>query len=494
MSSSRHITRREFIRSAGAASVGLALASAIPGLAEGKPDKRPNILFVIADDWSYPFAGVYGDTIVKTPNFDKVAANGILFTNSFCAAPTCTGSRGAICTGQHVHRLDEGANLYGFLPARYKVYPDILEEAGYTVGLTMKGFGPQPKTDFFRKRNPAGPGFLDFKTFMAQAPEDKPFCFWVGSHFPHRDYPQDSGVESGMRLEDVKVPPFLPDTPEVRGDILDYFYAIQQFDKQLGNVMATLERYGRTENTLLVVTGDNGMPFPRSKANLYGISTHMPLAIQWPAKIRAGRVVDEIVSHTDFAPTFLEAAGVEPKAEMTGRSMMDLLMGSAKRDFIVTERERHVNCREGNRAYPCRAIRTKDFVYIRNLEPDLWPAGDPKMWRGVGDFGDIDTGPTKDVILSRRDDPAIKPFFDLATAKRPAEELYDVRKDPWELHNVADDPAYSKVKDILRAKLDAWMVKTADPRVANPHEDRWDRYPYAGSIKPWINKGARKKS
>jgi len=492
MSENMSITRREFLRSAGAASVGLALAGALPSIAEPK-DKRPNILFIIADDWSFPHAGVYGDNIVETPNFDKVAANGVVFTNSFCATPSCTGSRGAILTGQHVHRLDEGANLYGFLPKRLQVYPDILEAAGYTVGLALKGHGPAPADMGGRPRNPAGPSFPDFKTFMSQAPADKPFCFWHGSHFPHRDYKQDSGAKSGMKIEDVKVPGFLPDTPDVRGDILDYYYAIQQFDKQVGECLDVLQQSGRADNTLVVVTSDNGMPFPRSKANLYGVGVHMPLAVWWPGKTKAGTKVDEVVSHTDFAPTFLEAAGIEPPDSMTGRSLMDLLTGNGTRDFVVTEKERHVNCRAGDRAYPSRSIRTKDFCYIRNFEPDLWPAGDPKMWVGVGDFGDIDTGPSKDVMLERRDDPKIKPYFELATAKRPEEELFDLKKDPWELHNLADAPAYAKTKKELRDKLDAWMAKTADPRAANPHDDRWDNYEYTGAKRPWINKGARKK-
>lgn len=493
MSNMRNVTRREFLKTAGAASVGLALAGAIPSMA-APTDKRPNILFVLADDWSYPHAGAYGDNIVKTPNFDKVAANGVIFTNAFCATPSCTGSRAAILTGQHVHRLDEGANLYGPLPRRFALYTDILEAAGYTIGLALKGHGPAPADNNGRPHNPAGPDFADFKTFIEQAPADKPFCFWHGSHYPHRDYKQDSGVKSGMRLEDVKVPPFLPDTPDVRGDILDYYYAVEQFDKQLGDALDALEKAGRSDNTIVVVTGDNGMPFPRSKATLYGIGVHNPLAIRWPGKAKAGRKVDEVVSFTDFAPTFLEAAGIKPPADMTGRSMMDLLKGSGTRDFIVTERERHVDCRVGHRAYPCRSIRTKEFSYIHNFEPDLWPAGDPKYFVGVGDFGDIDTGPSKDVILNGRDDPKIKPFFELATGKRPEEELFDLAKDPWELHNVANDPAYAKVKKDLRGKLDAWMKQTADPRATNPHDDRWDKYPYPGTKRPWINHGARPKT
>ena len=483
------ITRREFIRAAGTAAAGLALGccGALPSEAASEGE-RPNILFIIADDWSFPHAGVYGDKVIKTPNFDRVAREGVLFTNSFCAAPTCTASRGGVLTGQATHRLDEGANLFCFLPGRFRVYPDILEAAGYSIGLTGKGWGPGPLEGSGRTRNPAGPQFKDFRTFLEQSPKDRPFCFWHGSHFPHRDYEPGSGVRSGMRPEDVVVPPFLPDTPEVRSDILDYYYAAEQFDKQVGAVLNTLEASGRAENTLVVVTSDNGMPFPRSKANLYGIGTRMPLAIRWPARVRAGRKVDDFVSHTDFAPTFLEAAGLKPLPEMTGKSLMDLLCGDhpARRDSVVTERERHTNCRVGDASYPSRALRTHDFLYVRNFEPDRWPAGDPKMWKAVGDFGDIDTGPSKAVILDRRDDPKIKPFFDLATAKRPAEELYDLKKDPWELRNVADDASYAGIKEKLGRRLQTWMAKTEDPRAVNPHDDRWDKYAYFGSTAPWI--------
>lgn len=482
------ITRREFIKKAGTISAGLALSTygALPSLAE--EEERPNILFMIADDWSYPHASIHGDKVVKTPTFDKVAREGVLFTNSHCAAPTCTASRGGVLTGQAIHRLDEGANLFGMLPGRFKVYPDILEENGYFVGLSGKGWGPGPLEGSGRARNPAGPQVKNFREFLAQVPDDKPFCFWFGSHFPHRDYKPGCGRDSGMRLEDVEVPPFFPDTPEVRNDILDYYWEVQRFDAQCGAVLNNLELSGRAENTMVVITSDNGMPFPRSKATLYEIGTHMPLAIRWPAKVKGGRTVDEVVSHTDFAPTFLEAAGLKPPPEMTGRSMMDLLCGDqpARRHAVFPERERHVNCRKDNLAYPARAVRTQDFLYIRNFNPDRWPAGDPKMWVAVGDFGDIDTSPTKTLLLKRRDDPEIKPFFDLATAKRPAEELFDLKRDPWTIRNLADDPEYTGVKEKLAKRLDTWMAKTDDPRAANPDDDRWDKYPYAGVLGEWV--------
>jgi len=478
------ITRREFIKKAGTISAGLALSTyqALPALAEEK--QRPNILFIIADDWSYPHAGVYGDKVVKVPNFEKVASEGILFTGSYCAAPTCTASRAGVLTGQVVHRLDQGANLYGTLLSRFQVYPDILEAAGYFVGQTGKAWAPGYIEGSGRTRNPAGPAFKDFKTFLDQAPKGKPFCFWFGSSNPHRPYELGAGTESGMKIEDVQVPPFLPDTPEVRSDILDYYYEVQLFDQQVGELLAALDETGQAENTIVVVTSDNGMPFPRSKANIYDIGVHMPLAIRWPARVKGGRKVDGFVSHTDFAPTFLDAAGLKPPSDMTGKSLMGVLTKgkSLGRDCMFMERERHANARArnlSNLSYPMRGVRTKDFHYIWNPMPDRWPAGDPTtdtIW-GRG-FGDIDGGPSKEVVVLRRDRPRIAKYFHLACDKRPEEELYDLKKDPWQLENVADKPEYAKAKKDMRARLDKWMNETGDPRAVNPKDDRWDKYEY----------------
>lgn len=461
---------------------------------EGATPDRPNILFMIADDWSYPHASAYGDRVVKTPTFDKLAREGILFTNAHCAAPTCTASRGAILTGQAIHRLDEGANLYSPLPGKFQTFPDILEANGYFIGMSGKGWGPGPLEGTGRSRNPAGPEFPNFRTFLQKVPPDKPFCFWFGSHFPHRDYQPGIGLRSGMRLEDVSVPPFLPDIPEIRSDILDYYWEVQQFDQQCAAVLRNLELSGRAENTIVVITSDNGMPFPRSKANLYDTGTHMPLVISWPARIRSRRKVDCVVSQTDLAPTFLEAAGLRVPSDMTGQSLLSLLVDGRplNREEVFIEKERHVNCRQGNLGYPCRAVRTKEYLYIRNFCPERWPAGDPKMWVAVGDFGDIDTSPSKRVLLERRDDPKIKRFFDLATAKRPAEELYDLKKDPWTVRNIADDPECSEVKKDLSHRLKTWMEKTEDPRATNPNDDRWDKYPYFGVLGEWVYPKKRK--
>ena len=449
-------------------------------------DDRPSIFFAMADDWAWPHAGVYGDKVVKTPTFDRVAREGMLFTHVFCVSPSCTPSRSAVLTGQTIHRLEESGNLHSILRKMFETYPDLLEVAGYHVGLSGKGWGPGVLTGSGRTRNPTGPAFKDFRTFLATVPDGKPFCFWLGHHDPHRPYVKGTGVRSGMNPADVFVPPYLPDTPEVRSDICDYYFAVERYDRDVGEALQLLEKAGKLDNTIVIMSGDNGWPFPRGKANLYDAGTRQPLAIRWPARVKAGKTSDAYLSFTDFAPTLLEAAGLKPTAAMTGRSFLDLLTGESKvvRDRVFLERERHANVRKGDVGYPCRAIRTREYLYIANFHPERWPAGDPELWMAVGPFGDIDGGPTKDALLERRDDPKFAKLFQLACGKRPAEELYDVANDPYQLTNLADRREYAETKRTLRAELERWMRDTADPR-ATGDDDRWDRYPYHGEpLKP----------
>lgn len=444
---------------------------------------RPNILFCFADDWAFPHASIYGDKVVKTPAFDRVAREGFLFTHAFSAAPSCTPSRAAILTGQVPHRLEEGGNLHGFLPKKFPVYPDLLEQAGYVVGFSGKGWGPGNFQAGGRTRNPAGPNFKSFEAFLKNVPDRKPFCFWFGSHDPHRPYEKGSGLKAGMKLEDVFVPPYWPDTPEVRSDILDYYFEVQRFDRDVGEVLQALEKSGKAANTIVVISGDNGWPFPRGKANLYDAGTHQPLAIRWPAKFKGGKTLDAFVNLADLAPTFLEAAGLKALPNMTGQSLLPLLAGKkqAGRDKVFIERERHANVRKGDLSYPARAVRTKDFLYIRNFRPDRWPAGDPELWKAVGPFGDCDDGPTKQFILGHRAEPEFAKFFRLAFEKRPAEELYDLRDDPFQLTDVADRKELASAKRKLARELAEWMKKTGDPRATHDDDDRWDAYPYFGA-------------
>jgi len=443
--------------------------------------RRPNLLIAIADDWSYPHAGSYGDRAVRTPAFDRVAREGAQFTHAFAASPSCTPSRAALLAGQAVHRLQEGANLHGFLPKGIPVLPDLLEQAGYAVGFSGKGWGPGRIEPGGRTRNPAGPQFKSFDDFLASRPRDRPFSFWFGSSDPHRPYEEGSGARAGLALDRVAVPAYLPDTPVVRGDLLDYYLEVERFDRDLSRMLDALQRAGELENTIVIVTSDNGMPFPRAKANVYDGGARIPLAIRWPGVIAGGTVVDALVSQTDLAPTLLEAAGLAPDKAMTGRTLRPLLEGKpqAGRDRVFIERERHANVRRGDLSYPVRAIRTKDYLFIRNYRPDRWPAGDPELYFAVGPYGDIDGGLTKTLLLDGRNDPGIARFFQLATGKRPAEELYDLRRDPDQIANLAGTSAVRAVQRRLRDQLDRWLRETGDPRV-RPDDDRWDRMPYYG--------------
>lgn len=449
-----------------------------------RAESRPSILLCLADDWSYGHAGAYGDPVVKTPAFDRVAREGVLFHQAYSASPSCTPSRAAILTGQYPHRLEEGGQLHGFLPKKFPNYVDLLEAAGYAVGLTSKGWGPGRAEVGGYSRNPAGPNFRNFAAFLATLAPGQPFCFWLGSNDPHRPYKKNSGVESGMDPTAVRVPPYWPDAQDTRRDVLDYYLAVQRFDSSVADALSRLEQSGRLDNTLVVISGDNGMPFPRCKANLYDGGTRQPLAIRWPARVRAGQVSAAFVNLIDLAPTFLEAAGLAVAAVMTGRSLLPLLeerepAGTRTRVFL--ERERHGNFHANGGGYPARAIRTADFLYIRNFAPDRWPAGDPVAPVPPGRvFGDVDESPTKELILTRRDDPEMSRFFALSFGKRPAEELYDVRSDPDNVRNLAADPNSRATVVRLRMELDDWMRATGDPRALKSDDDRWDKYPYFG--------------
>jgi len=505
------LNRREFLKTIGLGTATFIVSDCI-GATQRPTDKRarrPNILFAISDDQSWPHAGAYGCKFVNTPAFDKVAREGILFNYAYCPAPQCSPARAALLTGRNIWQLEEAGTHSSIFPSKFQVYPDLLEAAGYHIGFTGKPWHPGNDEHILRlsgrKRNPAGPEFnkrfLDsapaegiryhkkfddyagnFEDFLSKRPEGAPFCFWYGAHQPHRRYEKGSGLRAGKKLEDVKVPSFLPDTKEVRSDLLDYALEIDWFDTHLGRMIQMLEKMGELDNTLIVVTGDNGMPFPRAKANLYEQGTHVPLAIRWGAEVKGGRVVDDFVSFIDLAPMFLEAAGLKPPEEMTGRSLINVLTSNKsgrvdlKRDRVFTGRERHSHSRPDNLGYPSRAIRTYEYLYIRNFKPDRWPAGDPEGYH------DIDNSPTKTFLLENRDKRRIRKLFELAFAKRPAEELYAIKKDPGCLHNLVEDPAYAKAASTLRAELEQVLKEQKDPRILG-YGDIFESYPRFGGMR-----------
>jgi uncharacterized sulfatase len=313
MKSMKSSARSRF-SAAAAASIALALSGVTlsgrcAAATAGGP--RPNVLVAIADDQSFAHTSAAGFKAVRTPAFDRVAREGVLFRNGFAGSPGCSPSRAALLTGRHTWQIEEaGTHLCSF-PKKYAVYPDLLEADGYAVGYTGKGWGPGNWKISGRTRNPAGPAFNqrkltpptsgiskvdyagNFGEFLATRQKGQPFCFWYGATEPHLDYEKGSGLKAGKRLEDGVVPPFLPDTPEVRGEILDYCLEIEWFDTQLGKMLAMLEAAGELDNTLVIVTADNGMPFPRAKATCYEYGIHEPLAIRWPARASGGRAVDD---------------------------------------------------------------------------------------------------------------------------------------------------------------------------------------------------------
>ncbi len=456
--------------------------------ARGATAKRPNILFAIADDWSYPHASAYGATGVKTPAFDRVAGEGCLFTNAFVSAPQCSPNRASILTGRNIWQNEEAGTHSSIFPAKFTVFPDLLEQAGYHLGCGGKGWSPGDWKKGGRNRPPAGPEYqkaklkspnkgissldyaANFEEFLGDRPEGAPFYYWYGAHEPHRLYEPGSGSRAGKRPEDAQVPPFLPDDPVVREDILDYLLEVEWFDRHLGLMLDRLEKSGELDNTLVVVTGDNGMSFPGAKANLYEYGIHVPLAARWPERLPRGKTREDLVSCVDLAPAFLEAAGIAPAPGMAGRSFLS----GDKAEFVVTGRERHSHARYDNLGYPARAIRTAQHLYIRNFAPDRWPAGVPEGYE------DIDAGPTKSFMLEHRGE--IPKLFAHAFEKRPEEELFDVKTDPGCLNNLAGRPEHEETRAGLSGRLMKLLEDQQDPRVRG--SEIFDSYPRMGKMRP----------
>ncbi len=449
---------------------------------------RPNVVFAIADDWGWPHAGAYGDQGVKTPTFDRLAREGVLVENAYISSPSCTPSRGAIITGQQFWRLGPAGNLWSVWPSTFPEYPKLMATEGYFVGSYRKGWGPgiHPGTAV----SPAGRIYESVDAFFEARPKDMPFCFWFGASDPHRPYRKGAGVESGVQLEEVHLFDHFPDVDEIRSDVADYYFEVQRFDREVGQLIDLLERTGELDNTLIVMTGDHGMPFPRAKGNLYDSGARVPMAVRWKDRIPGGRTVTDFVSTTDIAPTFLDAAGLDVPSEMTGRSLLAILTSaksgriSADRDHILFGRERHVVAQAAPElgGYPARGIRTDEHLYIRNYKPDRWPAGTPDYETAQSPnawLADCDNGPTKWFLWENRNNPAFKKYYDLSFAKRPAEELYDLKKDPGQVVNVAGDPGYLRLRKTLAARLAQGLAAAGDPRIEG-RGDLFDAQAYLG--------------
>jgi N-sulfoglucosamine sulfohydrolase len=500
------------------------------GFAHSAEPHRPNILFAFADDWGR-CAGAYAAVdgagtlheVVRTPRIDRIASEGVLFRHAFVSAPSCTPCRSALLTGQHFWRTGRSAILRGaYWDGSEPSFPLLLRDAGYHIGETYKVWSPGTPNDA-----PYGAGkyayekaggrfnqfsqevtrmvsqgrgieaaketlyaqvMQNFEMFLADRGKDQPFCYWFGPTNVHRQWVQGSGKKLwGFEPDDLqgKLPPFLPDVPEVREDIADYFGEIAAFDEVVGRMLDRLRDLGELDNTLVVISGDHGPPgFPHGKCNLYDFGSSVPLIVRW-GNAQGGRVVDDLVSLTDLAPTFLEVAGVDRPLQMTGTSLQPVLRSAksgqvdAERTAVYLGRERHVeNARADFTPYPQRAIRTHDFLYIVNFRPDRWPLGDP--YRLDSDtpptvaqlknetritLPDEDAGPTKAWLVMARNDPQWSAHFEWVYGKRPREELYDLRSDPHQTRNVAAEAEYAEIRSRLEQQLFDELRRTGDPRL-----------------------------
>ncbi len=452
-----------------------------------------NILFCIADDASH--FGCYGHEFVNTPSIDSLAENGMKLNRMYTSNPKCAPSRASLLTGMHTWQLEEACNHFGLFNSKFSVYPDLLEEAGYHVGFTGKGWSPGDFLAGGFTRNPAGPVYNNFKmlppegsniavndytknfeSFLEEKEIDQPFCFWFGCHEPHRPYNFGENRKSDQ-LERVKVPPFLPDTPEVRQDFIDYAFEIEWFDKHVGQMVKILEEKGLLEDTLILVTSDNGMPFPRVKGQMYENDFNLPCIVYHKNEIKPGTESDALVSFTDIGPTFLDGAGLKSHPQMVGKSLLPLFR--QEEDYLENEvvymaKERHDLGRLDDKAYPVRVIRDKDYLYIMNLKPELWPSGNPETG-----FTNCDSSVTKDEVL-RRHQEGYSYYFDLCFGKRPYEELYFIEDDPYCMQNLANQESLSDQKNKLKNQLVKALLETQDPRMTG-QGDCFDTYAYIGA-------------
>lgn len=474
--------------------------------ASNTASQPPNILFAIADDWGL-HAGAYGTQWVKTPAFDRIAAEGLLFRNAYTPMAKCAPSRAITLTGRHLWQLEEAGNHMAVFPPKFKSWPEVLTAQGWHMGITGKGWGPgiakdvngqrrritgqpfsrrkaKPPTKAISQNDYAG----NFVDFLDAAPAQKPWCFWYGATEPHRGYEFQSGVNlGGKQLSDIDhVPAYWPDDNIVRHDMLDYAFEVEHVDRHLGRMLQELERRDQLDNTLIIVTSDHGMPFPRAKGYAYHDSNHVPLAIRWPEGIqKPGRVIDDFVSFIDIAPTVLDVAGINATdcgmQPITGASWRPILQSTEsgrinpERDHVLIGKERTDVGRPNNWGYPIRGIVTSTHLYLHNAEPTRWPAGNPETG-----YLDTDGSPTKSLILELGRQDRNNMFWRLNFGLRPANELYDLRADADCVNNLAADAKHRDQVSTLRQQMEAELKAQGDPRMfGNGHV--FDEYqPTAG--------------
>lgn len=405
-------------------------------------ERRWNILFIITHDTGRHL-GCYGRG-APSPHLDRLAQEGLLFSQAFCTAPQCSPSRASVLTGLVPHRhgliglAHRGFRLHPHVPR----LPQLLSQAGYSTHL----FGVQHETQGNRvaelgyqhihrvESNSCLKVVPEVVEFLASGPP-QPFYASVGFSETHRRFPPLETVP-----EQVTIPPFLPDAPEVRRDIAELNEAVRRVDEGVGRIIEALQKHGLWGNTLLVFTTDHGIAFPGAKATLFDPGLEIALLMHGPDEFQGGRVVEAMVSNADLMPTFLELCGLEPPPGLDGKSLLPLVRGQVEslHERLFVELTYHA-------AYdPMRGLRTERFKYIRSFarRPFWLPPN-------------VDNGYTKDWYRQHR--PEV--YRDL----RPRELLFDLGQDPWERRNLAEEPAYASVLEEMRGALERWMEETEDP-------------------------------
>lgn len=426
------------------------LLMTVVSFAAGKNNvSKPNFLFVLGDDCTFRDIGCYGGQ-ASTPNIDTLAANGMKFSQSFQAAPMCSPTRHNIYTG--IYPVKSGAYPnHTFAKNGTKSIVHYLKPLGYRVGLSGKRhISPQEVFPFEYLGKGKNPDFGKIDTFIKDAKDkSQPFCLFACSNEPHRPYTK--GDPSIYPPAKIKLPPYFVDTPETRSQMSKYLAEITYLDWQLGELLNILDKHKLADNTLVIFTSEQGSGFPFAKWTCYDSGLQNALIARWPGKIKSDSVSDAMIEYVDITPTFVEAAGGIPAKILDGKSFLPVMTGkkNTHKDYVYgIMTTRGIN--NGSDYYGIRNIRSKNYKYINNLTPDVQFKNDAMR-----------TVEFRSWLEKAKTDPDAADKV-RRYQHRPAEELYDIKKDPYEWNNLAGDPKYANVKADLKQKLKEWMKAQGD--------------------------------